>query len=278
MLQKWICSWVLLFVATAPAWSDETPAPQGVKKQRVSPKLLREAMALPEYQGKPAPATPAPSIEHLQRLSDKLKTNGDKEGSELLQRFMQEHQRLASQSARAAENETVLNVRCQVVEVQIEKLPKDSILHNGLPDRQHTEAFCKELNQAVLAKHATRLFEPVTLSTRVNEIGHFHQGEEFSFPSSDGSPPSKFRKTGTIIEVFVTPIENDKNRIDLSIELIDPKLAHVGNDSDPSVNQNYHRKLEATIEAMIGESAIQTIPSELPGHKIFFVTRITPKK
>ncbi len=278
MLQKWICGWVVLFVATAPVWSDENPAPQGVKKQRVSPKLLREAMALPEYQGKPAPTPPPPSLEHLQRLSEKLKTNGDSEGSELLQRFMQEHQRLASQTARQSEKGTALNLRCQVVEVYTDKLPGDSILHHGLPDQQHTEAFVKELNRAVLEKYASPLFEPVTLSTRVNEVGHFHQGDEFTFPSADGSPPHKFRQTGTIIEVFITPIENDKNRIELSIELIDPKFAHVWNDSDPSVNQRNHRKFEATIEAMIGESTIQMIPSELPGRKIFFVTRITPKK
>ena len=278
MLQKWICGWGLLFVLTSTAWSQETTAPQGVKKQRVSPKLLREAMALPEYKGQPAPTAPPPSIEHLKRLSEKLKTSGDNEGSELLQRFMQEHQRLASQSARIAENETALNVRCQVIEVQTEKLPKDSILHNGLPDRQQTDAFCKELNQAVLAKHAIRLFEPVTLSTRVNEIGHFHQGDEFSFPSSDGSPASKFRRTGTIIEVFVTPIEHDKNRLELVIELIDPVLAHAWNDSDSSLKTAGHRKMEATIEAVIGETAVQTIPSEKSGLKIFCVTRITPKK
>ncbi len=281
MLQKWICGWGLLFVVTTTAWSDETPAPQGVKKQRVSPKLLREAMNLPEYKGQAAPASPPPSIEHLQRLSEKLKTNGDKEGSELLQKFMQEHQRLASQSAPNAEKETALNVRCQVVEVQTEKLPKNSVLLDGLPDRQNTGAFERELNQAVLAKHATRLFEPFTLSTRVNEIGHFHQGDEFSFPSSDGSPPSKFRRTGTIIEVFVTPIALDKNRLELVIELIDPALAYAWNDSDPSLNTANtagHRKLEATIETVIGETAIQTIPSEKPGYKIFCVTRITPKK
>ena len=278
MLQKWTCGWVLLFVTTAPAWSDETPVPQVIKKQRVSPKLLREAMALPEYQGKPAQTTPPPSIEHLQRLSDKLKTSGDKEGSELLQRFMQEHQRLASQSARAAENEIALNVRCQVFEVQTEKLPKDSILHNDLPDRQHTEAFCKELNHAVLAKHASRLFEPVTISTRVNEVAHFHQGDEFTFPSADGSSPSRLRQTGTIIDVFVTPIENDKNRIELSIDLSDPKFAHDSTNFDPSVHQISHRKLEVTMEAMIGELAVQSIPSEIPGQKIFFVTRITQKK
>ncbi len=278
MLQKWICSCGVLLVVTATALSDETPAARGVKKQRVSPKLLREAMALPEYRGQPAPTSPPPSLEHLQRLSEKLKTNGDTEGSELLQRFMQEHQRLANQSARLAENQTALNVRCQVIEVQTEKLPADSILHNGLPDRQHTDAFCKELNQAVLAKHATYLFEPVTLLTRVNEIGHFHQGDEFSFPSSDGSPASKFRRTGTIIEVFVTPIEHDKNRLELVIELIDPVSVHASNDSDSSLNTSGHRKMEATIEAVIGESTVQTIPSERPGRKIFCITRITPKK
>ena len=281
MLQKWICGYGLLFIVTAPVWSEENPAPQAVKRQRVSPKLLREAMNLPEYKGQPAPVSPPPSLEHLQRLSEKLKTNGDAEGSELLQRFMREHQRLASQSARNAENDIALNVRCQVIDVEIEKLPENSILLDGLPDRQHTAAFEKELNRAVTAKHATRLFEPVTISTRVNEIGHFHQGDEFSFPSSDGSPPSKFRRTGTIIEVFITPIELDKNRLELAIELINPALAYAWNDSDPSLNTANtagHRKLEATIDTVIGESAIQTIPSEKPGHKIFCVTRITPKK
>ena len=278
MLQKWICGGSLLFAITATALSQETPVPQAATKQRVSPKLLREAMALPEYQGKPAPASPPPSIEHLQRLSEKLKIGGDKEGSELLQRFMQEHQRLASQSIRSSEKESVVNVRCQVIEVQTEKLSTDSILLHGLPDRQHTELFCKELNQAVLAKHATRLFEPVTLSTRVNEVGHFHQGEEFSFPSPDGSLPHKFKQTGTILDVLVTPIEHDKHRIDLSIELIDSKRSDVVNEFDPANDQRTHRTLEATMEAVIGEPAVQTIPSETPGKKIFFVTRITPKK
>ena len=278
MLQKWICSWGVLLVVTSAALSDEPPAAQGVKKQRVSPKLLREAMALPEYKGQPAPISPPPSIEHVQRLSEKLKTNGDTEGSELLQRFIQEHQRLANQSARLAEKESALNLRCQVVEVHTDKIPKDSILHHGLPDRQHTEAFIKELNQAVLTKHATQLFEPVTLSTRYNEIGRFHQGEEFAFPTSDGSPSRSFRQTGTIIEVFITPIEHGKNRLELVLELIDPKFAGTANGSDPSLNSTNDRKMEATVEAVIGDSNVQTIATEVPERKLFLVTRITPKK
>jgi hypothetical protein len=278
MLQKWICVGGLLFVFMPTVWSDEAPAPQGVKKQRVSPKLLREAMNLPEYKGQPATTTPPPNLEHLQRLSEKLKTNGDTEGCELLQRFMHEHQRMANQSARISEKEAAFTVRCQVVDVHFDKLSKDSILHNGLPDSQHIDAFCKELDRAVTAKHATRLFEPVTLSTRTNEIGHFHQGEEISIPSSDGSSPHKYWKTGTIIELFVTPIEHDKNRLEMTIELIDPKSTAIGNDFEPLADPLHHRKMEATIETLIGETSVHVIPSDLPGHKIFFVTRIMPKK
>ena len=86
MQRNWRYLWTLSFVLANPLLADEPPVKPGIKQQRVSPKLLREALNLPEY--KAQTPSPSPTIEPLQRLSDKLKTNGDQENHELLERFI----------------------------------------------------------------------------------------------------------------------------------------------------------------------------------------------
>ena len=153
MSQKWnrIGTLALVLILATPAWSDD-PKNDGVIKQRVSPKLLREAMLLPEYQGPPAAA--APSLDSLKRLSEKLKACGDNENAELLQRFVQAHQQLVNQAESTAKsNRELLDVHCEVVEVNLEQLPKDSILLNqSLAAKTHE--ISQELAHLVKAKRA----------------------------------------------------------------------------------------------------------------------------
>ena len=283
MLQKWTCLWVFTILVTNPAWSEEPSVKPGIKKQRVSPKLLREAMALPEYKAQASPATIAPPVDHLQKLSDKLKTAGDQENSELLQHFIQEHQRLARLSASTTEAGQLLRVRCQAIDIDLAQFPQDSILQtakfdaSGVLDGHEVETFHKELNQAVHVGKGVRMFEPVTLTVRPLESAHFHQGNEVLLPSSDGSPSKTYRETGTLIDVLVTPLAENSNRVDLSVEVIhDAESSHTG--VATTVTPPTHQKAQATFEARIDETSIVRSNLGDKGHQVFLITRVTHKK
>ena len=284
MLDKWMCLAFMTLAVTNSAWSEEPPVTPGIKKQRVSPKLLREAMALPEYKAQVAPAPNPPSVEHLQRLSEKLKSNGDKEGCDLLQRFLQEHQKLASQSAQNLETNASFRVRCQMVSVDFRDIPKDSILvtgvfnEMGILDKQSVEAFSKELDHALRTKQATRVFDPVTLTARVNETCHFHQGSEVLLPSSDGSPARASRELGTVLDLLITPLADNFHRVELMVNLIGDFDADHAKTHDVDYSHLTQRKLQTAIEVKTGETSIVASSWGDQGQKVFLITKVMPKK
>ena len=283
MLQKWAFISTIMVILTSPVWSDEPTVAPGIKQQRVSPKVLREALNLPEYKARIPESSPAPAIEPLQRLSEKLKTSGDHENHELLQQFIQEHQRLKRQSVLSNNAGALVNIRCKLVEVDLSDIPQDSVLRHGkfgtdgLLESLSVDAFGKELDHALIAKKAVNLFEPVLLTAPFHEKCHFHQGKEIPRPSSDGSPSKAAWEIGTIVDVIVSPLKNEVNQIELSIEL-NQHLESVEATSHETVAR---RNLRATFEAKTGQTSIVATSwgDQAPnGHRVFLVTRVLPGK
>jgi hypothetical protein len=283
MRQKWNCLWVFALALANPAWSDEPPAIPGVQQQRVSPKLLREAMNLPEYKAHVSSTTPPPSIKHLQRLSEKLKTNGDRVNHELLQQFIQEHQQLRRQAISVPEPGALINVRCKLIDIDLKNCPPDSILRHGKFNSEgvlnvaSADAFGNELDRAVIARHAKHLFDPVLLTTHIHENCHFHQGIEVSRPSLDGSPSNGAWEIGTILDMLVSPIAIDLNRIDLSIELSHRVEPNESNSRETIARRN----MRMTVEAKTGETSVVATSwgDQTPdGHRVFLITRVMPRK
>lgn len=280
MLQKWAMISIFAFNLTNPVWSEEPPKAHGIKQQRVPPKVLREALNLPEYRARVSESSPAPSIEPLQRLAEKLKTSGDQENHELLQHFIQEHQRLKRQSELNADAGAMVNIRCKLIDVDLAEVPHDSILRRGkfspegLLEAPSVDAFGKELDRVLVARQAVNLFEPVLLATPFHKKCHFHQGKEVPHPSGDGSPSKAAWEIGTIVDVMVSPIAVDLNRIEMSIELSRHPEAVASHEEAFD-----RRKLHATIEEKTGQTSIvstswgDVAPN---GHRVFLVTRVVP--
>jgi hypothetical protein len=97
MVRHGIGSCIAVLLLTTVAFSDEPVSKSNPQKQRVSPKLLKEALALPEFTARTQEVAPV-TMEDLKRLANKLKVSGDVDGSELLQRFIAEHERISTRA------------------------------------------------------------------------------------------------------------------------------------------------------------------------------------
>ncbi len=283
MFQNGVCVCVISLALTAVCWSDDTPetkGTQGTKKQRVSPKLLREAMALPEYKAQaPATATP-PSMEHLQKLSEKLKSDGDHENADLLRHFIHEHQRLVKQSSLTPTvSGDVLDIRCEVIDVNIDELAKESILHD-LDLASKTKEMRVELDRLVVAKKAKVLIEPMSMTTRFDEAARCHSGGEFPIPTPGGGSALnvEFREFGTIIEVLPTSIAKGRIRLQFTCEISEKDMENsivLNGTTIPGISK---RKLQSTADVNPGETTLHSYLPGSKGHRLFLMTMVTPKK
>jgi hypothetical protein len=309
MLLKWVCYWLFVLTVTNQASSDDpavpsppvsnSAIPKKVKQQRVSPKLLREAMALPEYRAQAIPAPSPLSTVPLQQLSEKLKANGDLENSALLEQLLHEHQRLSHQSAHRPMAENLFNLRCEAIEVDLKQIPHDSVLRastltnsdsgiptSGIPtgvDPQSAAKIHQALEQTLKSRQGNRLFEPVTLTAIAAETVHFHQGTRLALPSSDGSSSQGFQEFGTIIDAKVTPTENDFYRVEFAIEISHDHVGSPSSVSEPQISQPNplkptYQKQHTSVLAKSGDVAIVVLPWGNTEQKVFLVTTVTPRK
>jgi hypothetical protein len=283
MLRKWICTGILAFVVPTAAWSEEPPASSGIKKQRVSPKLLREAAALPEYKARVAPpSAPFSSLDSVQKLSVKLKDRGDIEDFELLQRFIQEHQRL-SKGGHTAEIGDLFNVRCQLLTIPVDEIAPGSVLltnafdSNRVLSREFVEPLGKELDHLVQSKKAKSVFEPVTLSAHGHQNCHFHQGGEIHLPSSDGSPSKISRETGTILDLLLDPMNEFQTKVALKLEVKHPGNARKSAEGDVDALLENHKAFSTSFEVKNGESVIISCPCADQRHRAFLIIKVTPR-
>ncbi len=261
-----------LVLVVSTAWAEEPSRKQPVK-QRVDPKLLREAIALPEYQGK-APDSSTLLLEDLQRLSDQLKKNGDGEAADLLQRFIVEHQRLLTQLPRhsASINERLV-LHVKPIEVKLDDLSSDSLLRSDctlLPNRTPAETFKQmeaELDRLVATKKARLKTEPV-MKVRSDDAIHHHSVAEVPVMVGSGPVNVELREFGTTIEV--TPTVLTKERV--QVQTTRDATFH-GTESTLAP-----QKLVSQFELNVGESVIQSSSDPLrKGHKLFVIYKLVPR-
>lgn len=281
MLKKAVCLGVLVALTSALLADDPiTIRPRQVVKQRVDPKLLKEALNLPEYQGQP-PETTAAMLDDLQKLSDKLRKSGDTEAADLIDRFIVEHKRVVGQlQAKASAHRDRPDVVLKVVEVNLDDIPLESILHHTDVNDSAPKAMAeksrpivKELELMVSAKRARVLINP---ALRVRSDGHpnFHPADEFPVPFNKGMIKFPFHDYGVLehgvtIEATPTLIDDDQVRLQSTCDF---SLKHTdATGFTPS-------KVQCTFELKRGETVVLCSPvAQSSRHRWFVIYKFLPQ-
>ena len=279
MLRRGISLWVFALAMTSAAWSDEPVPPQSsVKQQRVSPNVLREFLALPEYQGKTSAVRPAPpTLGDLQKLADRLKKSGDNEGADLLQRFVLAHQQLAKQSSlQSTSDHAPIDIQFKIVEVELNKLAPDSPLRDQNP-KISTEEIRAELMRLVAAKKARMVTEPV-MTMKLNQAARLSDGGEFPIPipGENGVTTVEFREFGTIISVKATLIAKERLQLAFTCEhsTIDATNSIVIEKVNvPGLSK---QKIQGTIETSLEQWVMMPVSiSGNEGRQLFTLARVS---
>ncbi len=275
MRHKGLCWLVFAAMASNAAWSDEPVRRQTPLKQRVDPKLLREALALPEYRPQ-APETPPVSLDDLQGLTDRLRKNGDSDGADLLERFIQEHQRLVKHSVRlTAIDEDVFEVQCKIVDVNLEDLPHHSTLRMSNPSEKWEE-FQTEISHLVATRKAKVISEPI-LTTRANVSARLSSGGEFPVPKPGHAEKVsiEFREYGTMIEVLPTVINRDKIRLESNIELSEKDPVNTVTVLGTTVPSIAKQTIQGTVDVSLGQPSISSCLHTINGRRLFVIMSVS---
>jgi|GEM_PF-5427204 len=274
MIRKGICYAAALFLSSQLS-AEEPARSQNPIKQRVPAKVLREAMNLPEYQHKSTETLPAPAIDDLQKLSDKLKKNGDVEGASLLQRFMNHHLHLTKQTQeRAAAPTEKLTVQVKSIEVNLQDLTKGNELRQS-HQCLWTREIETELHQLVLAGKA-EILNGMSFVTTLNETEQCHSGSEFLVPTT-GDQKFEVREFGTDIEFLPTLIDKDHVRILMSCENTHKDSTRAVTVLESTVPGITKHRLQSTFEMKLGESMALVMPALNQGRNIVLITKVTKK-
>lgn len=272
---------LVTWMVTTSVWADEPvrarPTGRQPLKQRVDPKVLREALALPEYQGK-VQEPPAVSLDDLQSLAEKLQKNGDSDSANLLQRFIHEH-RPAKQSVRlVASGEVAIQIQCQFIDVNLDELPANSILRTVLPVHPgEKSAECqKELHQLVAAKKAKLVSEPV-LITKPNVAARISEGGEIPIPTpgGEGTVTIEFREYGTAIEILPILTTGKQIRLQTLIEISEKDLKNAIESSGTTIPGFKTRKSQHTVDVNVGEASVCSCGDSSTGTKTFVIMTVT---
>lgn len=282
MLHKEICSAFAVLVISGICSADEPVRGQNPIKQRVSPKVLREAMNLPEYQLKATESLPAPTLDDMQQLSDKLKKNGDEESASLVQRFLNHHRRLTQkltehlQEIVAVPGEKLI-VQMKTVEVSLPDLTKATDLRNS-QQVPWTAEFEAELCQLILSGKA-EILSSVSFASTVNEPEQFHSGGEFLIPTSNNRNNQKFevRKYGTDVEFLPTLIDKERVQIRMIYENAQKDPAHATTVLGTTVPGITKRRLQSTFEMKLGDSIAHVISASPQARSVLLITKVTKK-
>jgi hypothetical protein len=255
-----------MLLLTVAAFSDDPVRPANPQKQRVSPKLLREAMALPEIKARTQQVAPV-SLADLGRLADKLKAKGDVEGAELLERFIREREQVVAEAVNPKVRNESYNVECNAIDVNVEELPANLVA----VERNCalcTKELLAELLHLVIAKKAKAVIEHVLIPIQAHEKGRARSMADLPprLPSSDGSTPSHLHEIGTVVETFVTPVSKDRIRIQITTETTSKdaeKLDPIGRPSFVPSDYSFvietdqgitKRTIQSVVEANLGET------------------------
>lgn len=283
MFRSGLCLALVALAGIGIARSDEPTVGKNPVKQRVSPKVLKEAMALPEY--KVRTATPKVSSDDLKKLADKLKANGANEDAELLHRFVLEHERLTNELSRAAEShQQAFDIHCDVIEVNSADLPGHST-----PAHCSNPAVIREfeatLRRLVTEKKAKALVEPALIATRTRPSSRDRVTEDPMPPESPADAPHIIKiGENASLELSAVPISKDQVRIQLTSEVSgndrEDAVTILGS-SAPAIFKTapgiFKHRLQSTIEANIGETVIQASPATSKGMRQFVLIKVTNK-
>ena len=266
---------LLLTLVTPKLASADEPARKQIPplKQRVSPQVLREAMALPEYQGK-SPESSQKLLDELQALAEKLSRNGDESGANLLQRFINDHRQLTERFASlAASDGKEMMINFQVIDVNMEQLPLDSMLRSDRVSENSTE-IQKELDSLVSQKIAKR--EKFSLVTHTNQVSRIVDGGEFPVPtpSTDGKTTISFREYGKNIECMATTTTADRVRLRVKIEFSEKDQTNSIELQGTTVPGRSVRSFLETFEVRLGDVSIHSFHTKA-SEKTFLTTVVT---
>ena len=201
---------ILAMTASAP--SDETRHSNEIQDQRVSPKLLKEALALQKTQETvpdfllPGSLVPV-SLEDLTQLAAKLKSDGDLASSELLERYVREQKSTTAtnDSPAPVPHTTATSVpiwiEIEAFEVNGNDFPNDSVL-KSYPTARDIRQIREELGRMVVAKKATVTIPLQTLQTQLNQaVNYVEKLGEIEIPVPGGIPNSEKREAAIKAEI-----------------------------------------------------------------------------
>ncbi|WP_010584540.1 hypothetical protein [Schlesneria paludicola] len=261
------CASLLVLMSSTFLGAEETVQP---RKQRVSPKLLRQAMSLPEYRAQAPGGKPACHVDDVAKLADKLKKSGDIEGAELLQQFIAAHQQLMNQVGvqRTATAESIA-MELQVFEVIGADVPESSVLRgSSLIDSAGEKQ--TELSRLLEAKKATVLITPISIETTANQpIRLSESGDGVSPRFANGSTPPK---AGLAIEILPSTSETHNLKLQTTCEFHHKGLGRSKQDAPETVE-----KLQVNIDANYGDTLVISHSSTKQGHLYFVVLTPTRK-
>lgn len=279
MLHKAIFTGIGFVLLSALGFTDEPPRPKQPQKQRVSPKVLKEALALPEFNGKPAEPPPV-SLDDLKRVAEKLKNGGDTEDAELLQRFIHEHERPVKEASRDLHADQSFDIRYDVIEVNLADITPDSVLMQNKLDAAQDDSESKvkavraELNRLIHANKAKPTVNHVVISTRAREQSRFHDGGEFQIPVPAGD--GKTREFGTTIDSTVIPISKDQVRLQFTCQISERDSNNSVTLQGVAVPGVSSRRIQSCVDVKLNETVVHSFPKLAPGKKLFVLTKVSP--
>lgn len=260
------------------AFSDEPASKSGVQKQRVSPKLLKEALALPELADRTQPVPPV-SLDDLKRLAARLKSSGNVDDAELLQRFVREHEQFTTRvhAYPGAQDET-FNVQCHVLDIKVGDLPPHCIT-DECGCVTHNKDLQAELDRLVKENKAKCVIESLQIPVKAHETARARSDRESpaSIASSDGSVHSP-HEPGTIVEISVIPMTKELLKLQITTETTAKSPETVTTLAGANVSGITKRKTQSTIEVHPGDSVVQTSPTTVNGHRQLVLVKVHSKK
>ena len=266
-----VCASLLVMMSFSVLWSQETVQP---RKQRVSPKLLREAMALPEYRAQAPGSKQSSQLDDVTQLAEKLKKSGDNDGADLLRQFVVAHQQLMKHNglhATAADEE--IELQFTVIEVKAADVSSDSVLRDANSAERASDKQAA-LAQLLAAKKANPIVTPISITTKANQVVHFTESGELplSLSSSVESSKKSAAGSGIVLNVLPTLGETKNLRLQTAFEFHHKASGHSGPKHEP---KEVGLPVETIAEVDFGESIVISHPRPMEGHFCFLVIAAT---
>lgn len=277
MIRNRLSAFIVSMLVVNVALGDEPLGARSPRVQRVPPSLLKQALGLPEFSERTSKAHTT-SMDDLKRLAEKLKSQGDVDDAALLQRFIQDHEKLTSQASLSSEGQPpeTFTFQCDVFEVNLDELPADSIVKQH-QFTSHTNELESELHRLVSTKQAMKIIDRVLTNLKANETVRARSGSELPvpLPSSDGSVPQQFRELGAIVEASASPVGQNRVRIHVTCETRTRDLDNaitIDGATTPGITK---RKAQSVFDADFGETIVQSSPATLKGHRQIVLVKVT---